>query len=195
LHSSNDHSPLPTLQKALRNHPLLKQYDYQIANNATRLSLAKNEKLPTLNALVYTAKQDGNDGDPRLLDNALFMGIRFYFPLLQREARGKIQAEKANFFKLINERRFTRDKLNQSYQLLKRELIFTKQQLALIQNELVLAERVQYGEDQKFKAGDSSLFLVNQREQAVAQIAFNLIKMQLNEKQVKTTLQYFNGVN
>jgi outer membrane protein TolC len=57
------------------------------------------------------------------------------------------------------------------------------------ERELRLAQQLEQGEREKFALGDSTLFLVNQRERATAEAENKLIDLQLEYQQGIVTLR------
>lgn len=67
------------------------------------------------------------------------------------------------------------------------------QQINLLTHSLRLAKKVERGEIKKFYEGDSTLFLVNQREQTSTQVRLDLINAQISLQQVKDMVQFFSS--
>ena len=65
--------------------------------------------------------------------------------------------------------------------------------MVLLNKELVLAAKVQRGETKKFYAGDSTLFLVNQREQTTAQVQLNVINAQVKLDEMIDLTRFFSS--
>lgn len=68
-----------------------------------------------------------------------------------------------------------------------------QQQVAFLKKEYHLALKVQHGETQKFHAGDSTLFLVNQREQVTTQVQLNWINAQVQQEELKDLVRFFSS--
>ena len=177
----------------LQQHPALKKL--QNYSNIIKLkqNLAKNELLPNLDATAYTFKQNGTGGYPLLIPQAAMVGVSFKFPLLQREAKGKLISASSELHQIKTERKFLFDQLkNELTNLLIGKKMY-HHQVALLNKELHLAKTVQNGETQKFHAGDSTLFLVNQREQATAQVRLNWINAQVKLEEIIDLTRFFSS--
>lgn len=123
------------------------------------------------------------------------VGLRFTFPLLQREAKGKLITATTELQQIATEKKFIFDKLkNELTNLLISKKMYQKQ-VNLLTEELALAKQVQAGETEKFYEGDSTLFLVNQREQASTQVQLNLINSQVNLQQTRDLIRFFSSTN
>jgi outer membrane protein TolC len=57
------------------------------------------------------------------------------------------------------------------------------------EQEVVLAQRLEEGERTRFQLGDSTLFLVNQRERATAEARSKLIEIQAEYEQAVATFR------
>lgn len=160
----------------VRRHPEIKRLHglTKIADQERRL--AQNTLLPQLDALAFTSKQYGTDGYPLLIPQAAQIGIRFLFPLYQREAKGKLISASSDLRRLSIEQRFVFEKLQNQLRQLSIGLRRLYKQHQLLANELIMALAVQRGEFKKFQSGDSSIFLVNQREQITTQTKLNLAR-------------------
>lgn len=70
-----------------------------------------------------------------------------------------------------------------------------RQQVAFLKKEYSLALKVQQGETKKFTEGDSTLFLVNQREQLTTQVKLNWINAQVQQEVLKDLVRFFSSTN
>ncbi len=66
-------------------------------------------------------------------------------------------------------------------------------QVDLLNKELNLAKKVQNGEAKKFYEGDSTLFLVNQREQTTAQVRLNSINAKVKLAEMIDMTRFFSS--
>ena len=65
----------------------------------------------------------------------------------------------------------------------------------LLDQEIKLAKKVQNGETKKFYEGDSTLFLVNQREQATAQVRLNSINAKVKLAEMIDLARFFSSTD
>ena len=183
LHALEKTTPAKTGFAQLRQHPAVKKLDNYANIIKLKKNLAENELLPNLDATAYTFKQNGTGGYPLLVPQAAMVGVLFKFPLLQREAKGKVISARNELQQINTEKKFVLDQLKNDLTNLFIGIKIYHQQVILLQQELDLALKVQDGETKKFHEGDSTLFLVNQREQTTTQVQLNWInaKVRLNE--------------
>ncbi len=177
----------------LRQHPALKKL--QNYSNIIKLkqNLAKNELLPNLDATGYTFKQNGTGGYPLLIPQAAMVGVSFKFPIFQREAKGKLISARSELQQITTEKKFLFDQLKNQLANLYIGIKMYHHQVYLLEREINLAKKVQNGETKKFYEGDSTLFLVNQREQATAQVRLNSINAKVKLAEMIDLARFFSS--
>lgn len=182
---------LSHIRGALIRHPAIRKLEryYQIIK--LKQNLAKNDLLPNLDAMAYTSKQYGTGADPKLLPQAAMIGVHFKFPLYQREAKGKIISTTSELRQIVTEKKLLYEQLNNQLSNLLIALRIYHQQISLLNKELQLARQVEAGEAKKFHEGDSTLFLVNQREQTTAQVQLNLINAGIALQETSSLVHFF----
>ncbi|WP_419421535.1 TolC family protein (plasmid) [Legionella sp. D16C41] len=180
-----------SIKAQLRCHPTLHKLRSYYHIVKLKQALAKNDLLPELNATFYTSKQYGSGGYSKLIPQAGYVGLQFWFPLYQREAKGRLISTTSELKQIATEKKFIYEQLNNQLQNFYIAMKIYKQQVRLLYKELQLAKQVQSGEVKKFYAGDSTLFLINQREQVTAQIELNLIAAQVNLQKTKDFIRFF----
>ena len=179
------------IRNELIRHPAIRKLEryYQIIK--LKQNLAKNDLLPNLDATAYTSKQYGTGADPKLLPQAAMVGIHFKYPLYQREAKGRIISTTSELRQIATEKKLLFEQINNQLSSLLIALGIYRQQINLISKELQLAQQVEAGETRKFYEGDSTLFLVNQREQTTTQVKLNWINAQVSLEETSSLVHYF----
>ncbi|VEG92486.1 TolC family protein [Legionella spiritensis] len=175
----------------LKNHPILCKLNNYSKIVKLKYNLAKNELLPNLDATAYTFKQYGTGGDPLWLPQGAMIGVNLKFPIFQREARGKLISAASELQQIRSQKKFTYEQLYNEFSNLLIAIKIYRQQVILLKKELHLARKVENGETKKFYAGDSTLFLVNQREQTSAQVKLNWINARVNLNESIDVARYF----
>lgn len=164
---------------ALERRPELRALSLNRQQTQIDLDLAKNQRQPALDFSV----SPGRDTGVGAIGNTIKAGVSFTLPLRQRAAEGQIGAALAKIqkvdFDAVNERQRISlevldaiNAINTSYE---RYLVAVR--------EVELAQRLEEGERVKFQLGDSTLFLVNQRERATAEARLKLIEIQAEYEQ------------
>lgn len=165
----------------------------RITQDITRidLDLAENQRLPVFDLALGPGRDTGFGA----VGNTVKAGVNLSVPLRQRTADGRIAAanlklEKLNL-DLINERqRITTEVLDAVSAI---NAALERYNVAL--QEVQLAQALEEGERTRFQLGDSTLFLVNQRERATAEARVKLIDVQVEYEQAlaafrTVTVQY-----
>ncbi len=179
----------------LAQHPALKTLQNYSTIIKMKRDLAKNELLPNLDANSYAFKQYGTGGYPLLLPQAAMVGVSFKFPIFQREARGRLITAQTELRQVRTEKKFLYEQLKNTLTNLLIGIKRFRQQVSLLQQELTLARQVQQGETKKFYAGDSTLFLVNQREQTSTQVQLNWINAQVHLAELRDLARFFTSTD
>jgi outer membrane protein TolC len=98
-------------------------------------------------------------------------------PLRTRTAQGKMQQAQLKLDKLVQDIRQTRQDIRLQIEdvLSALEAVWLRYEAA--EEEWQLAQQLEQGERTRFDLGDSTLFLVNQRERATAEAAVRLIDL------------------
>ncbi|WP_058479760.1 TolC family protein [Legionella waltersii] len=179
------------IQLSVREHPGIKKLNHYANMMKLKRNQARNELLPQLDATAYTFKQNGTGGYPLLIPQAAMVGVSFKFPLLQRQAKGNLIQAESELRQVRVETRFLYEQLNNEFTNMLIGIKRSRQQVGLLKKELRLAQKVQQGETKKFYQGDSTLFLVNQREQMTTQVQLNTLHAQVQLEELKARARYF----
>ncbi|MCP0913563.1 TolC family protein [Legionella sp. 27cVA30] len=179
------------IQASLTEHPGIKKLNHYATIMKLKRNQARNELLPQLDATAYTFKQNGTGGYPLLIPQAAMIGVSFKFPLLQRQAKGNLIQAESELHQVCVEKRFLYEQLNNEFTNMLIGINRSRQQVRLLKKELTLAQKVQQGETKKFYQGDSTLFLVNQREQMTTQVQLNTLHAQVQLEELKARARYF----
>jgi outer membrane protein TolC len=184
-----------TIETGLREHPGIKKLNHYVTMMKLKRNQARNELLPQLDATTYTFKQNGTGGYPLLIPQAAMIGVSFKFPLLQRQAKGNLIQAESELRQVRVEKRFLYEQLKNELTNIIIAINRSRQQVVLLKKELLLAQKVQQGETKKFFQGDSTLFLVNQREQMTTQVQLNSLHAQVQLEELKARARYFTSTH
>lgn len=128
---------------------------------------AENDRLPDLR-LGLTAQHDIGSEPYENNRTDVLVGLKFYFPLLQRKARGKERAARAKLAELSAKQRLLRDKIEAQVRDAYSALQAAHERLEVARKERKVAHQVEAGERARLALGSSTLLTVNLREQAAA---------------------------
>ncbi|MDH4378485.1 MAG: TolC family protein [Vampirovibrionales bacterium] len=157
--------------KALASRPELKALELSRQLSQVDVKLAKNNLLPQLDALITQGLEVGDSG----IGPVIKAGISVAVPLRLRTAQGQLKQATISVQKVTL----------QEQQLIQRIFVDIADALSAINaayeryeaasQELLLAQQLQVGEQTRFNLGDSTVFLVNQRERAAAEANVTLV--------------------
>ncbi|WP_017733340.1 TolC family protein [Nafulsella turpanensis] len=123
------------------------------------------------------------------------LGVNFAFPLLLRKERAKLQLnrikQKQTFFALHQRQRELSAGLEQAYN----EYLNLKRLLVAQQTIVRDYQRLQEGEIEKFEAGESSLFLVNQRENKLLEARQKLLELAAKYQKARAAVLWSAGLS
>lgn len=188
---SNQPSARYSKQVSITEHPGLKKLTHYANMMTLKRNQARNELLPQLDGTAYTFKQNGTGGYPLLIPQAAMVGVSFKFPLLQRQAKGNLIQAENELRQTRFEKKLLYEQLNNEYSTILIGINRSARQVSLLATELTLAQTVQTGETKKFYQGDSTLFLVNQREQTTTQVQLNALHAKVQLEELKARARFF----
>lgn len=157
-------------ENRISNHPSLKQIEYQNNQLEMEYQLAKNQALPKLDIHFGISSDFGiNPGTsylpPTNYPVELKTTITLEMPVLFRTPRGKIISSQANLSKIETTQILTYNKLNLQLQDSIQNMKATYGKLILAKEEVKLAKKLENSERTRAFHGDSTLLIVNLREQ------------------------------
>ena len=144
------------------------------------LALHKNQRLPALNLYGGVSYDVGRaPADPELgrslqgpvVEAGLFLDI----PIPNRAARSRVVAAEAALRKTGRQLDFSRERVTVDVADALSALAAARERLVLASLEEKLTRELELGERKKLDAGESTLFLVNLREQSTAEAAVRVI--------------------
>ncbi len=149
------------------------------------LDLAKNQRLP---AIDFTFSP-GRDIGVGAIGNTVKAGLSFTLPLRQRTVDGRLGQASYKLQKIELDMLHERQRISTEVQDAISAINATFERYRLGEQEIVLALKLEEGERTKFQLGDSTLFLVNQRERATAEARVKLIELQAEYEQSVATFR------
>ncbi|MBX3721944.1 MAG: TolC family protein [Turneriella sp.] len=160
---------------ALENRPELKRILNEIEMEKNALAFHENQRGPQLD-LILRGSRDIQSGtnfrrDPWEGDFSLVFNI----PLQTRKQDGKIGGAEQKIEILKTKLSYQKDKINIEARDALIALENALKRLQIIREELVVAESLAKAEKTRFDLGDSTLLIVNLREQNAAEVALRLI--------------------
>ncbi len=194
-------SSLPVLEELLsnakNNHPDLLQYNFKLNVLNVEKKLKFQELLPTVN-FRYNQLGKGYDlvknTTAPLFDNNYQYGISFGLPLRLSEGRGEFKKAKLKIQETQLQRSQKILSVENKVRTYYNELVTLRSQVALQQQQYNNFLALQRGEETRFFNGESSLFLVNSRENKTLEAIQKLVELQTKYFKTLNNLYWAGGV-
>ncbi len=158
------------IREARTRQPSFAMLDARLAANRVDLELANNGLLPSLNVSVYALRGLG-PGDVRIPDRdrgAVGGALTFEIPLERSQARGVLAMASADRKRLLAEQQLLTERLVIDARFGVAELTTARQRLTLATDQVRIADQLADAERIRFERGDSTILIVNLREEAAA---------------------------
>ena len=156
----------------LQNRPELRLLKIQNDQEGNNLNQAKNLYQPKLDLQLEASKDLGDGAKSRSQSNNQ-VKLDFELPLQQNIAKGKIASSSSKIKAIKYEEQFYRDKISTEILQLHNSLKNILQIYANYLEELKLSQILEKAEKERFQNGHSDFFLINLREQEVANAKIN----------------------
>ncbi len=165
------------IETALRRRPEVERLIVQRRQTEVDAALGKNQRLPNVDVLLSFTREGGS-GAVRRGPTELKGSIIFELPLQRRAAEGRIMNAEARLNQLEQREQFARDQITAEVQDAISAVQTAYRRARLIAEEVQVARTLEDAERTKFDLGDSTLFLVNLREQATFDAAVREVSAQ-----------------
>ncbi|WP_010521056.1 TolC family protein [Aquimarina agarivorans] len=175
----------------LENHPKIQSLNFKIESLNVDRRLKLNKLLPKLD-LNYNFISSSPEQIDTFNQREYKAGIKFSTPLFLRKERGDLRLSKFKLqdanFELNAQTLAIRNKINIAYA----EINSLDKQFILIEDMVINYRTMLAAEERKFFLGESSLFLVNSREQKL--IDSQLKQNEIQVKLLNTRAKLFNSL-
>jgi len=136
--------------------------------------LADNQAAPAIDLMLFASQDIGpRDTSDTILNRAhvpqIEAAVVVEIPILNRVANGRSAAASAGMARVELQREFALDRVRAEVRDAVSALDAARRRIALVRREVEVAGLLEAGERQRFEEGDSTLFVVNLREQATAE--------------------------
>lgn len=193
--SPEDLQELVALAKV--NHPDIVKLDLKGQQLEVERRFAADKLKPKLDVEYNLLQSDffmnGEAFQAPYMRNNYKVGISFSQPLFLRQERGKLQLTKIKQQEVGFQQSFTLRAIENAVQMVYNEWLALEEQLALQEQMVVNARILQEGEIVKFRAGESSLFLINSREQKLLESQIKLYDLRSKYAKIKAQLYWSAG--
>lgn len=168
---------------ALKHRPELKRIESEIELEQNALRFHENQRGPQIDLIVAgsrSVQEPQSQGVLRRDPWEAEFGVVFNVPLQTRKQDGKIGGTEQKIEILRQKYGYQKDKIvieaNDALIALENAL----KRLEIMRAELVVAESLAKAEKSRFDLGDSTLLIVNLREQAAAEVALRMVSAELD---------------
>lgn len=179
----------------LQNHPLLRSYDLKIEQLEVAQRMNRERLKPQLdvNYKFLNAPAVGDDFFTEYSPNNYRWGVGASFPLFLRKERGEIQKAGVKIRETEFDLQVKLREVQNKVDALQTELVLTQQQLQETRRMVNNNYRLLQAEITMFRNGESSLFLINQREQNYLESREKEISLEAKLQQVLAKLRATAG--
>jgi cobalt-zinc-cadmium efflux system outer membrane protein len=156
---------LEDIDIALKRRPDVQRYLAQRDQTRVDAELARNQNAPNID-LAFSATRMWGEGPVKRGPAELRAGIIFELPFQRRRAAGQLKSAEARLEQIEQREKYGREQatveVRDAYSAVKR----AHERVAVLRESVDVNRRLEDAERAKFDLGDSSLFLVNLREQS-----------------------------
>lgn len=178
------------------NHPLILFYNFKLQQVKAERLLKGQNLLPRLNAnynLLSREIEFYRNPEITALRNNYKFGVSFSMPLSFTQARGELKLAQLKVKDAQYTLNLKRLELANKLKSYFNELINYQTQTKLTGEMLSNYKRLLSGEEQRFRAGESSLFVVNARENKVIETELKLFEQQVKFFKTEAAVKWSAG--
>jgi outer membrane protein TolC len=199
--SVNDwNNDLPALDELVRTasleHPKLRSYQFKLGVQEIERRLKFQSLLPKAD-LKYNLLNKGynvlDKVDRAFLENNYKVGISFQMPLFLRQGRGAYQQAQIKIRQTNLEIDQVRLEIENKVRNYYNELVTLRKQIGINENSYENYLRLFRGESLRFEVGESTLFLLNARENKVLESLQKLVELKTKWYKSKASLVWAGG--
>lgn len=176
-----------------QNHPELKLYEFQLKNLDIEQKLKNNKLLPKLdlkyNFLANNATNFFPSSASNVVDNYK-LGLKFSYPLLTRSARADVSLNRIKIAETKFKFSQKRWELNNKIRAYLAEINIYIAQISTLKQNVNNYEQLLAAEYEKFRLGESSIFLLNSREIKLIETQQKLLTVQTKYEKAKASFSW-----
>ncbi|MEL7311141.1 MAG: TolC family protein [Pseudomonadota bacterium] len=175
---------LDSAADVLTSRPELLRLETEIRRAGNRLKLRRNALKPRFDVSLEIASGVGGVGEGGISRDSTDtkVGVQFSVPVQRRAARGRVTQAEAELDALRLKRQQVQERIALELEGIVMGLSFAEQLAGLAADEVDQSEQLEQAEIQRFRNGASDFFLVNLREQAVANAKIREIGARLDAR-------------
>lgn len=182
----DDLFPAPNLSQPEWLHPKLQQLQFKMGSLEVDQRLAQQMRLPKLDVNYYflgngwnfVPTSTGGDQSSSVFTQDYKWGATFNWPLFMRKETAKIQLTQIKMEQNRMDQSFTLQDITNKVRAYQAQFSTVNQQIVLFRSAVDNYSRLLSAELEKFELGESSIFLINSREQKLIEAQEKLLKLQ-----------------
>lgn len=163
-----DAQMLADLEAAQSRRPDIMRLIFQRNQVEIDRKLALNQRMPNVDLFTEYVREIGA-GPVRRGPNDVKAGIIFDLPFQRRQATGRLQAAEARLKQIDQRATFQRDQVTAEVRDAASAVRAAYERSRVLHEELRITRQVEEAERTRYELGDSTLFVLNQREQSTAE--------------------------
>ena len=185
------------IEQNINNHPALRSYQYKIDALEIEKKLKFQNLLPELNLKYNILNKDYyvfKGINTNFLQNNFKWGIDFKIPIFLREGRGEYKKTKLKISESNLELKLKKWEIENKIKNYFTESFLLQQQLTTLQSAIKNYSFLLKAEQLRFMNGESSLFLINSRENKLLEILQKQIDIRVKYFKAKYALDWAAGI-
>lgn len=195
------YAQLPATEEILRQatsiNPLIRSYDFKLNALEVNRKLSQQNLLPSVNLKANLLNSGYNvfkGWNSALFQNNYIWGIDVKFPLFIRESRGEYKRSVLEIKETNYELSLKRREVENKVRTYLNETVQLEQQLQIVQSAYRNFQSLLNAEYFRFRNGESSLFLVNTRENKVIETAEKMISLRIKYLKSRYAIDWASGL-
>jgi outer membrane protein TolC len=185
------------ISRAYVEHPKLQGFDFKMDMLEIERRLKQNSLLPKFDLKANLLNKGYNvvkGVDAAFLQENYKLGVNFQMPLLLREARGALRQTNIKIDQTNYDLEFTRLQIANKVRSYYNEIMQLRKQLTTAQAAYENYNRLFRGEDLRFQVGESTLFLLNARENKLLESKQKVVELQAKIQKSLVGLYWAGGL-
>ena len=184
------------LHTAKQTHPKLRMYNFKLDMLEIERKLKFQSLLPMVNIKGNLLNKGYNvfkNGNANFYQNNNKFGVDIGMPLRLSEGRGGYKLAQLKIQETNYARSIQLQEIENKIKLYYNEIIGLRRQISIYENAYLNYQTLFRGEEIRFKSGESSLFLLNTRENKVLEAMQKLVELKTKFYKYQVALQWAAG--
>ncbi|MFY7964176.1 MAG: TolC family protein [Chitinophagaceae bacterium] len=185
------------VNSALQQSPIIKFYNFKLDALSIEQRLKKQNLLPYINAKANLLNKDYavfNSFNSATIQNNYKWGIDVKIPLFFREGRGEVRKAKLKIAETNLELNYKKLQIQNKILAYQNEYLQLQKQVKIANTALNNYNSLYRNELLKFSNGESSLFIVNSRENKVLEMQQKTTELQAKLSKAKYAIDWASGL-